>query len=67
MFSVENVNQQVLDGVPFRDAYKNIGLAIENHTYDPNFNVKHSHEGSIGNLCNELIVSQFIEILGKFN
>ncbi|VXC12213.1 Argininosuccinate lyase [Flavobacterium sp. 9AF] len=66
MFSVENVNQQVLDGIAFRDAYKNIGLAIENHTYEPSYNVKHSHEGSIGNLCNDLIIENFRAILHKF-
>ena len=66
MFSVENVNQQVLEGVAFRDAYKNIGLAIENNTFEPNYNVKHSHEGSIGNLCNDLIVESFKEVINKF-
>ena len=67
MFSVENVNQQVLDGIPFRDAYKNIGLAIENNQFQPEYNVNHSHEGSIGNLCNELIEKAFYEVKEKFN
>lgn len=67
MFSVENVNQQVLDGVPFRDAYKNIGLAIENDTFIPNYNLSHSHEGSIGNLCNEMIEKAFEKVISKFN
>lgn len=66
MFSVENVNQQVLDGIAFRDAYKNIGLAIENNTFEPNYNVQHSHEGSIGNLCNDLIVENFKEVKSRF-
>ncbi len=66
MFSVENVNQQVLDGTAFRDAYKNIGLAIENNTFEPNYNVQHSHEGSIGNLCNDLIVENFKEVKSRF-
>ncbi|MFD2892876.1 argininosuccinate lyase [Flavobacterium chuncheonense] len=67
MFSVENVNQQVLDGIPFRDAYKNIGLAIENNLFQPEYNVNHTHEGSIGNLCNDLIEKAFYEVKEKFN
>jgi argininosuccinate lyase len=67
MFSVENVNQQVLDGIPFRDAYKNIGLAIENNAFIPNYNINHTHEGSIGNLCNDLIEDAFSRVLSKFN
>ena len=66
MFSVENVNQQVLDGIAFRDAYKNIGLAIENKTFEPNYGVNHSHEGSIGNLCNDMIVENFKEVKTRF-
>lgn len=66
MFSVENVNQQVLDGIAFRDAYKNIGLAIENNTFEPNYAINHSHEGSIGNLGNDLIVANFEEVKSRF-
>lgn len=67
MFSVENVNQQVLNGIPFRDAYKNIGLAIENKEFKPNYDIQHTHEGSIGNLCNDLIEKAFYEVKEKFN
>lgn len=67
MFSVENVNQQVLEGIAFRDAYKNIGFAIENNEFKPNYVINHSHEGSIGNLCNELIEKSFYELKEKFN
>ena len=67
MFSVENVNQQVLEGIAFRDAYKNIGLAIENNEFKPNYAINHNHEGSIGNLCNELIEKSFYEVKEKFN
>ena len=67
MFSVENVNQQVLEGIAFRDAYKNIGLEIENNEFKPNHVINHSHEGSIGNLCNELIEKSFYELKDKFN
>lgn len=67
MFSVESVNQQVLDGIPFRDAYKNIGLAIEEDAFVPDLSISHTHEGSIGNLCNEFIEKAFEEVISKFN
>ena len=67
MFSVESVNQQVLDGVPFRDAYKNIGIAIENQDFVPNHEVNHTHEGSIGNLRNDLVEDAFKKVISKFN
>ena len=55
MFSVEEVNRLATEGMPFRDAYKKVGLNIEAGTFTPNKNVHHTHEGSIGNLCNEEI------------
>ena len=55
MFSVEEVNRLATEGMPFRDAYKKVGLDIEAGTFTPNKNVHHTHEGSIGNLCNEEI------------
>lgn len=67
MFSVESVNQQVLEGIPFRDAYKNIGITIENQYFIPNYEVNHTHEGSIGNLRNELIEEAFKKVISKFN
>jgi len=51
LFSVEEVNKLVLDGVPFRDAYKKVGMDIEQGKYEPTREVNHTHEGSIGNLC----------------
>ena len=51
LFSVEEVNKLVLNGVPFRDAYKKVGLDIEQGNYNPGTTVSHTHEGSIGNLC----------------
>ncbi|MDI1255277.1 MAG: argininosuccinate lyase [Flavobacterium sp.] len=66
MFSVESVNQQVVDGIPFREAYKNIGLAIENNLFEPNYNLQHSHIGSIGNLGNEQIEMAFANIKKQF-
>ncbi len=55
MFSVEEVNRLAASGVPFRDAYKRVGLEIENGTFHADHNIHHTHEGSIGNLCNEQI------------
>lgn len=67
MFSVENVNQQVLEGIPFREAYKNIGLAIENNEFIPNNIINHTHIGSLGNLANNLIENAFNKTISKFN
>ena len=51
IYSVEEVNRKVLQGVPFRDAYRQVGESINKGTFQPNKNVCHTHEGSIGNLC----------------
>jgi len=67
LFSVEVVNNEVLNGVPFREAYKNIGLAIENGTYQPLKEVNHTHEGSIGNLMNQQISKAFEKVIQDFN
>lgn len=67
LFSVEVVNNEVLKGVPFREAYKNIGMAIEQGTYKPSKTVMHSHEGSIGNLCNGEIEQMFEEVVAQFD
>jgi len=67
LFSVEVVNNEVLQGVSFREAYKNIGLSIENGSFKPIKSVNHSHEGSIGNLCNDHIQEQFNAVYGSFN
>ena len=55
MFSVETVNKLASEGMPFRDAYKKVGLDIEAGTFRPDKNIHHTHEGSIGNLCNDRI------------
>ncbi len=67
LFSVEEVNKLVLQGTPFRDAYKKVGIDIEagNFTYTPI--TAHTHEGSIGNLCNKKIADMMDEIIRKFN
>jgi argininosuccinate lyase len=55
MFSVEEVNRLATEGMPFRDAYKKVGLDIEAGSFTPDKNIRHTHEGSIGNLCNDRI------------
>jgi argininosuccinate lyase len=66
-FSVEVVNQLVLQGVPFRDAYKQVGLAIENGNFQYSTSLNHTHEGSMGNLCNDKIEKMMQEVLAGFN
>ncbi|WP_303642720.1 argininosuccinate lyase [uncultured Duncaniella sp.] len=65
LFTVEEVNRLVLDGMPFREAYKKVGLEVQNGSYSPSRNVRHSHSGSIGNLCNDLIAEKFRSIASK--
>ena len=66
IFSVEEVNKLVLQGIPFRDAYKQIGRAIENNEFNYNINIHHTHEGTIGNLCNLEINSMMEETFAMF-
>lgn len=66
IFSVEEVNRLATEGMPFRDAYKHVGLAIEAGEFQPNKSVNHTHEGSIGNLCNDLISALKNDIVKSF-
>lgn len=66
LFSVEEVNRQVLAGVPFRDAYRRVGLDIEAGNFLPDRHLHHTHEGSIGNLMNEDIARQFNIVRQRF-
>jgi argininosuccinate lyase len=66
-FSVEEVNKLVLQGVPFRDAYKQVGMAIENGNFNYSTSLNHTHEGSMGNLCNDKIEKMMQEVLAGFN
>jgi argininosuccinate lyase len=66
LFSVEEVNKLVLNGTPFRDAYKQVGLAIEKGEFNPAKTVNHTHEGSIGNLGNEYIADAMTKLVGSF-
>ena len=67
MYSVEEVNQRVLDGVPFRDSYKQVGLEIEAGNFEPRYDINHTHEGSIGNLCNDQITKLFNSTFAQFD
>ena len=66
LFSVEEVNKLVNAGMPFRDAYKKVGLDIEEGKFTYDFNIKHSHEGSIGNLCTAEIKKQMQKVIASF-
>jgi argininosuccinate lyase len=67
LFSVEEVNKLVLQGMPFRDAYKKVGMDIEQGNFKYSTGVTHTHEGSIGNLCNPQIIQAMDNIIQKFN
>ena len=66
LFSVEEVNRLVLEGMPFRDAYKQVGLNIEAGKFIPVKKVHHTHEGSIGNLCNDQVSALMQNIMDGF-
>lgn len=65
-FCVEEVNRLVADGVPFRDAYKQVGQAVQNGTFHFSGALHHTHEGSVGNLCNAQIADRFKALLENF-
>ena len=67
MFSVEEVNRLAREGMPFRDAYKKVGLDIEAGNFTPDKNIRHTHEGSIGNLCNDKIEALMQNVVEGFN
>ncbi|MBR0046801.1 MAG: argininosuccinate lyase [Bacteroidaceae bacterium] len=66
MFSVEEVNRLAREGMPFRDAYKKVGLDIEAGHFTPNKDIHHTHEGSIGNLCNDKIQALMDDVVSGF-
>jgi argininosuccinate lyase len=67
LFSVEEVNKLVLQGIPFRDAYKKVGMDIEQGNFNYSTAVAHTHEGSIGNLQNDKIISIMQNVIQQFN
>lgn len=66
LFTVEDVNRMVLDGTPFREAYRTIGIKVNRGEYKPTKEVHHTHVGSIGNLCNDRIAGKMNKIMSKF-
>ena len=67
MFSVEEVNRLTAAGMPFRDAYRKVGLEIEHGTFKADRHLHHTHEGSIGNLCNDKIAAYMEQLMAGFH
>ena len=66
IFSVEEVNRLAREGMPFRDAYKKVGLDIEAGKFTPDKHIRHTHEGSAGNLCNDKIQALMDDVIAGF-
>jgi argininosuccinate lyase len=66
-YSVEDVNKLVMLGVPFRDAYKQVGSEINSGTYEPSREVNHTHAGSIGNLCLDEIAEKMVVVVEGYD
>ncbi len=66
LFSVDTLNELVKNGMPFRDAYKTMGKAIENENFIPKRDISHTHEGSLGNLCLDEIKAKMEKIIESF-
>lgn len=67
MFSVETVNRMTAEGMPFRDAYKTVGLAIEAGTFKADKTIRHTHEGSLGNLCTDKVAGLMAQTIQAFH
>lgn len=67
LFTVEDVNRLTLSGVPFREAYRTIGMQVQNGEYHATRSVNHTHEGSIGNLCTQQIAEKMQRVLDRLN
>ena len=63
LFTVEDVNRLALGGMPFRDAYRKVGIQVQRGEYKPTKEVNHTHEGSIGNLCNDMIARKMSSVM----
>ena len=63
LFTVEDVNRLALGGMPFRDAYREVGMQVQRGEYKPTKEVNHTHEGSIGNLCNDKIAEKMRRVM----
>ena len=66
IFSVEEVNRLAREGMPFREAYRKVGAEIENGSFKADRNIHHTHEGSIGNLCNDRITERMEKLTADF-
>ena len=66
LFTVEDANRLTLEGMPFREAYRTVGMQVQNGTYKPHRQANHVHEGSIGNLCNDRIAAKMHEVMKEF-
>ena len=67
LFTVEDVNRLVLEGVPFREAYRTVGMQVQHGAYEPTRDLHHTHEGSIGNLCTAEIRRKMEEVMAPFS
>jgi argininosuccinate lyase len=67
LYTVEAVNELVMNGLPFRDAYRQVGQSVDNQTFRYDKPIHHTHEGSIGNLCNDAIDAKINRILKSFD
>ena len=67
LFTVEDVNRLVLEGKPFREAYREVGIAVQEGRYTPTREVHHTHAGSIGNLCNDKICEKMEQVMEGIN
>ncbi len=67
IFSVEEVNKEVIKGIPFRDAYNKVSKRIQEDKYTPDKSINHTHEGSIGNLCTQQIREKMNKIIDAYN
>lgn len=65
LFTVEDVNRLALAGMPFREAYRTVGMQVQNGEYTPTKSVHHTHEGSIGNLCNPEIAAKMRSVMNR--
>lgn len=65
LFTVEDVNRLALNGMPFREAYRTVGMQVQNGDYTPTKSVHHTHEGSIGNLCNDKIAEKMHAVMNR--
>ncbi|QFQ12616.1 argininosuccinate lyase [Pseudoprevotella muciniphila] len=67
LFTVEDVNRLTLDGMPFREAYRTVGMQVQHGEYQPTKEVHHTHEGSIGNLCTDKIREKMKSVMKAFS